>query len=102
MMKMSPKLFAALKADFAVMRSFVPFDPSRNELSNAFTVFNAIMFQRQNDDIHPAFTSGRVKRILSPHIKQDGFSWLDQFYVQEDLNDDHIRTAIKKILESTR
>jgi hypothetical protein len=62
-----------------------------------YALFHHVMFQRNNDDNHPAFTKG-MKRL----IKQDtneyrpGGSAYDLFYIKCDLDDTHIKTALKR------
>ena len=100
-MKISATLFADLKADCDAMVQH--HGVTVETMGNAWEVFHAIQYDRMNDDSHPAFQNGR-NRVL-PFWSRNGESrdmqgndhWLNRFYNDENLNDDHIATALRKI-----
>lgn len=101
-MKMSANLFNDLKNDCEMMVNF-GCENKPQTMKDMWKVFHSIMFERMNDDTHPAFANGRP-RILAFWSRngekkemQGNDHWLNRFYVEENLNDDHIETALKKI-----
>lgn len=105
-MKMSVTLYTDLKNDCETILKLGTFlnDVFKpDNISGLWRMFNVIMFQRNNDDTHPGFQNG-TPRIL-PFWSRNGETqeiqgndtWLNRFYVDEDLNDSHIQTALKKI-----
>ena len=106
-MKMSKKLYDDLFHDCQVMFHARKLE-NQNKPSNQemWALFNHVMFDRMNDDSHPAYAKGHV-RVL-PFWSRDGESraeqgndhWLNRFYIEEDLNDSHIETALKRIAKS--
>lgn len=97
-MKMSPTLFASLKVDINAVFVHHGVDFTILSKEDVRVAFYKVMFDRQNDNDHPAFQKGR-KRILS-HMSEK--RWLDQFYKDENLNDEHINTALRKILKELK
>ena len=98
-MKMSKPLYDALAADLRTVAEVWSVDlDEETPPSSLWHLFHGVMRDRSYDDTHPGFILKHWKRIL-PH--EDRF-WLDRFYKDEDLNDDHIRTALRKIARTTQ
>ncbi len=106
-MKMSLALFQDLENDVKAVMAYhrekgytKPYTAS-----DMWGIFNTVMFDRMNDDSHPAFSNG-WNRLL-PFWSRNGETkamqgndhWLNRFYVEEDLNDSHITTALNRILK---
>lgn len=105
-MKMSIALFKELENDVKVVMSnhrekgyTLPFTDS-----DMWVMFNTVMFDRMNDDSHPAFVQNvRVRQLPfwsrngETRDMQGNDNWLNRFYVEEDLDDSHIRTALMRI-----
>lgn len=104
-MKMSNALYEELKADMITLAKFhLSLGYTRRfSQSDMWKLFHIVCFDRMNDDSHPAFLNGRT-RIL-PYWSRNGEPiemrgndhWLNRFYVEEDLNDSNIHTALNKI-----
>lgn len=105
-MKMSLALFQDLENDVkALMQEYREsgYHPAFTD-SDMWGMFHTIMFDRMNDDNHPAFTTGNRKRKF-PFWSRNGETrdmqgndhWLNRFYKEEDLDDSHIRTALMRI-----
>ena len=97
-MKMSDKLYDALATDIRIVaaRFNTPLN-SETSMDVLWTFFHKVLRDRSYDDEHPGFSEGYWERILD---YQDRF-WLDRFYKDEDLNDDHIATALRRIAKNT-
>jgi len=97
-MKMPRPLFDALAADMHTVAEANaplmarPLGPE-TPMGTLWNLFHRVMRDRQYDDTHPGFAQGLWIRVL-PHA--DRF-WLDRFYKDADLTDDHIATALRKI-----
>lgn len=96
-MKMPRALYDDLAADIRAVAAarHETLDPSKP--GALWNLFHQVMRDRQYDDEHPGFTQGLWTRAL-PYA--DRF-WLDRFYKDADLNDDHIATALRKIARET-
>lgn len=100
-MKMSQALFSELKNDITIVAARLNAPMITN--SDMWNLFHKVQFDRCNDDSHPAFQRGRA-RILSFWSKhgesqamQGNDNWLNRFYNDENLDDSHILTALRKI-----
>lgn len=91
-MKMSKDLFTSLKADVTTVCEGRP--ESVATPADAWSVFKKVWMDRSYDDDHPGFRDGHWVRVL-PY---SGRNHLDRFYGDEDLNDDHIATALRQIM----
>lgn len=98
-MKISKEMLASVKADFMeVMRllglgnEWDKLDHGKTGLRVAYAILDQISFNRAYDDNHPAFKAGRVR--LLPY---DGRDYC--FYYVDGINDDHVKTMLKKIVE---
>lgn len=109
-MKMSASLFSELKSDCLTIAAHADRGGfCVNNVSDAWQVFHAVCFDRMQDDSHPAFANNVRTRVL-PFWSRNGESkdmqgndhWLNRFYDEENLNDDHIATALRKIFNLTR
>jgi hypothetical protein len=92
---MDPTTYVALKSDIKTMVEY--FNTLHKDLDYSgsaiqFQILFIANFQRGQDDSHPNFQRG-MTRVL-PYIGRDP-SWL----YKEGLNDDHIKTALKKIFK---
>lgn len=96
-MKMSASTFNQLKADCKAVVAARSIDTSAMNSADAWAIFNFVWFERTYDDIHPSFTTNPDRVRVLDKIGDDDYRHLDLFYRTEDLNDDHIRTALKKI-----
>lgn len=106
-MKMSIGLFNELENDVrAVLKSHRDKgDNTPLERKHMWLFFNTIMFDRMNDDSHPAFASANPRKRVLPFWSKNGETrdmqgndhWLNRFYKDEDLNDSHITTALNRI-----
>lgn len=104
-MKMSKPLFDRLKSDCeAVVKHYGVTLESIKNYSDIWAVFRTVCRHRSYDDRHYIFTDLGHQRILEPtHVFQThGKKYLDLFYKDEDLNDSHIETALKKIFPNAR
>ena len=103
-MKMSKTLFAELTDDIKTWAKVRDRDVSGASLGEMWSLFHFVMRDRMNDDNHPAYVSGTWTRVL-PFWSRNGETkamqgnnhWLNRFYDEENLNDDHIATALKRI-----
>ena len=95
-MKMPIEVFNGLVCDLEAVCSFHSIKPQTK--SDMWSVFNHVMFQRSNDDSHPSFQKGLVKRVVGQDLTKyrDGGSASDLFYTKHDMNDVHIETALRK------
>ena len=109
-MKMSKKLFEELLADCKAYVAYTRPDGLKEvpSISAMWGLFTAIQFDRTQDDKHPAYrcNGGTKVRVLpfwsrngEPKEMQGNDHWLNRFYVEENLNDTHIETALKKIAQ---
>ncbi len=95
-MKMSKARFESLKADCAIVTKAVFYvDPEDvKSAADAWFIYHRINFHRSYPDDHLSLRA--TARILEPsHV--DGPSWIHEMYDAEDLNDDHIKTALRRI-----
>ena len=93
-MKMPRPLFDELAADMRAVAAHYAMDLHLfTPMQDLWRLFHKIMRDRQYDDTHPGFAQGLWVRVLPC---SDRF-WLDRFYKDADLNDDHIATALRKI-----
>lgn len=107
-MKMSPALYSDLQSDMIAVAKRQREKGHLPEFvqKDMWNLFHMVMFDRNNDDNHPSYSAkeGRRVRVL-PFWSRNGESkdmqgndtWLNRFYNEEDLNDSHIETALKKI-----
>lgn len=107
-MKMPVALYQELEADVKAIVAHIYKKPEQKERgiqkSDMWNIFHKIMFDRMNDNEHPAFTRNPDSRIL-PFWSKNGETrdmqgndhWLNRFYKEADLNDSHIDTALKRI-----
>jgi len=102
-MKISPALYNMLKNDCEAVCSAYDLDTaSIKSRADAWNIFRGVCFHRNSDDTHPSFQNGN--RILpfdqeaSDNPKINGAPYLGRFYELEDLNDNHIKTALKRIM----
>lgn len=107
-MKMSRALYEELRADVREVLSVTRPDGVKHEPSTGemWQLFNRVMLERMNDDGHPTWkhNGGPTTRLLSfwsrngeTRAEQGNDHWLNRFYQEEDLNDSHIETALKRI-----
>lgn len=109
-MKMSQTLFDELLVDCKAYLAYTRPDGIQEvpSVSAMWGLFHAVMFDRMQDDNHPAWRSngGNKVRVLpfwsrngatSRDAQEPNDHWLNRFYREEDLNDSHIETALKKI-----
>ena len=89
-MKMRDKDFKELKADCERICKFYSFWPKTPP--QAWRVFASVWKNRGFDDTHPAFAQGIWNRVL-PYTGRG----VSHYYDTLGLNDDHIRTALKRI-----
>ena len=102
-MKMSKELFEMMQADcMVVCKALGTSTKAINNVPDAWSVFHKVVFQRGMSDKHPHFKNGGVRFLPfdqeaedDPRIK--GNPYLGRFYELENLNDDHIRTALKRV-----
>ena len=96
-MKMPKPLYDDLAADIRAVAAAEPVLArplgAETPMGTLWNLFHHVMRDRQYDDNHPGFMGGHWTRVL-PYA--DRF-WLDRFYKDADLNDDHIATALRKI-----
>ena len=67
-MKMSAKLFNDLKNDVEIVANFSVGIPKN--MKEMWGIFHAVMFDRMNDDTHPAFANGRPRFLPGHAIKK--------------------------------
>jgi len=93
-MKMSDKLFNDLRRDMDTVLEAHNADV--RTIGDAWQTFHLIMRDRSYGDDHPGYRQGKWNRVL-PRTEPDGRNWIDRFYRDEDLTDDHIMTAFRKM-----
>jgi hypothetical protein len=95
-MKMTPEQYTALKADIHAIAIHCRLTITQK--TDPVTLWYATMevnAQRSYGDDHPRWT--KTKRVL-PASHVDSQCWLADFY-NKGLNDAHIMTALKKIVQ---
>ena len=107
-MKMSDSLYKELKADIQVWAKLRDRDIKGASLGEMWNLFHFVMRDRNNDDSHPAFTTRQWTRGVpfwsrngENKAMQGNDTWLNRFYAEEDLNDSHIATALRKIAKES-
>ena len=103
-MKMSKELFEMLKSDCETLLECLKF--TADEIDNtgdAWAVFGKVCFQRNMSDNHPHFKNGGMRFLPFDQEAEDdprinGGPYLGRFYELEDLDDTHIKTALKRIM----
>ena len=107
-MKMSKELYAELKTDIEAWAGLRGRDVKGASLGEMWSLFYFVMRDRNNDDSHPAFVSGQWTRGVpfwsrngENKAMQGNDTWLNRFYAEEDLNDSHIATALRKIAKES-
>lgn len=103
-MKMSNKLYNELKIDIEVWAKLRGRDIKEASLGEMWNLFHFVCRDRNNDDQHPAFLSGDWTRGVEFWSRngelsnmQGNDNWLNRFYITENLNDDHIATALRSM-----
>ena len=96
-MKITANNFALLKADFdVVLKEYFKADVDTIKgmaLADAWVVYGEVCSQRTYDDTHPRWK--RKARVLSA-----GYAAHVYHNEGDAMNDDHVRTALKKIVAS--
>lgn len=105
-MKITANNFALLKADFdVVLKDYFKADATAIEgmaLVDAWVVYGEVCAQRTYDDNHPRWS--RKARVLSADYAdiwvagQSGYAAHIYHNEGNEMNDDHVRTALKKII----
>ena len=102
-MKMSGELFTMMKSDCeTICQALGTSAKAINNIPDAWSVFHKAVFQRGMSDNHPHFKNGGTRFLPFDQEGEDdprinGNPYLGRFYELEDLNDDHIRTALKRV-----
>ena len=107
-MKITANNFALLKADFdVVLKDYFKADDETIKgvtLSDAWVVYGEVCSQRTYDDTHPRWQ--RKARVLSADYAdmwvggQSGYAAHIYHNEGNAMNDDHVRTALKKIVSA--
>lgn len=106
-MKMSRNLFLQLRADCARVADYEGKSLEwYTTMRAAWDTFHRINRDRSYDDTHPGYVQGVWTRVLVCN-RAPGNPWIDQFYKRpdeggEDLNDDHIETALRMIFPNLK
>lgn len=94
---MSKELYNSLENDIHIWAKLRNREVSGASLGEMWSLFHFVMRDRMNDDNHPAYIQGHWTRGVPFWGGEGNEKWLDQFYRAEDLNDDHIATALRKM-----
>jgi predicted DNA-binding protein (MmcQ/YjbR family) len=94
-MKITPEVYAELKQDVLAIAAHCQFKIRPDtSMTTMWCIVNEINAQRSYDDTHPRWAER--KRILpASHVNKQ--CWLNDRLYQSGLNDEHIKTALKKI-----
>ena len=91
-MKIAPDLYNSIKQDVISVCKSYQLNYSELTMRDMFGILNIISKNRAYDDSHPIF-NGTNRRVL-PY---DGRDYC--FFYVNGCNDDHVETALKKILK---
>jgi hypothetical protein len=91
-MKIAPKVYNSILEDFKVICAHYNLNKSELTIRDLWGMLNIVSRNRAFDDSHPQFAD-KTKRVL-PY---DGREYC--FYYADGCNDDHVKTALNKILK---
>lgn len=103
-MKMPRPMYEELHDDINVWAALRGREVKGATLGEMWNLFHFVMRDRMNDDAHPGFATGQWTRGVpfwsrngETRDAQGNDNWLNRFYIEADLNDTHIATALKRM-----
>jgi hypothetical protein len=96
-MKMAPEVYAELKNDVAAVAAHchIKIRPDTSMMT-MWGIVNEINAQRSYDDKHPRW---QVRDRILPASHVDKQCWLNDAMYNRGMHDEHIKTALKKIVQ---